>query len=73
MTHTLDYNERAARALAAELDWNTLGLFHSHPKEYHFTRKGLPDKRYKNYLEVLAYLEAEQEEYLRFMFRRLAE
>jgi hypothetical protein len=67
------YTERAGRAYGAAMDWEALGLFHRYPEDYHFTkRNGLPDKRYKNYPEVLAYWSAEQEERSRLIDRAMS-
>lgn len=56
------YAERAGRALAASTNWDMLGAFRITPESYHFTKSAHPDKRYKNYPEVLAFYEAELEE-----------
>lgn len=52
------YTNQMARGIAAAQDWELLGLFEQTPKDYHLTKDGLPDKRFKNYPEVLAYHEA---------------
>lgn len=56
------YAENMGRALGVATDWEVLGFFHKLPAEYHFTKKGQPDKRYSNYPEVDAYWNAELEE-----------
>ena len=61
------YTLNASRAVGVDIDWEVLGMFHKLPPNYHFTKKGQPDKRYSNYPEVQAYWDAELEERARII------
>lgn len=64
-----ELTKRMGRAWAAAEEWDLLiNPYYPYPKDYHITKHGEADKRYRNCSEATAYLEAEAEartEYIR--------
>lgn len=55
------YMDNVGRAMGVVQDWEVMGSLNNSPADYHFTRHGMPDKRYTNYPEAAAYYNAELE------------
>lgn len=55
------YTKKAVAQMAVGLDWEVMGMVFQYPSEYRFKKNGQPDKRYSNYSEAVAFLQAEDE------------